>query len=236
MKFRKIVTFVIILSLITSLTSFANSGEKPSIVIMTTNAPDDLRVTFIQNGEEVEVYKNNTFIEDYYIFYSWDLNNDERLILSLESKEGSFTLDIEDLELYSSFYRLDYKNRTLTPGKGILRSVILISIRLSLTLLIEGFIFSLFLFTEKKSWRVFFITNLVTQGLLNLFINTMSPTVGSYIVVDLVYTEVLILLIELVVFTYFIKERKGSTIFLYVCSANIASLILGAIIIPMLPI
>lgn len=215
---------------------FANSAEPPSIIIITTNAPEDLEVTFIMNGEEIKAEKQSKFNEDYYSLYEYSLSYADSCKIRFSSIEGSYTLETEKfLNRYSNIFRLDYKSKVLVAGKGLVRSFTLVSIRVLLTLLIEGCIFLLFKYKEKRSWVAFIVINLITQGALNIWINTAQPF-ENYIVIYLIYAELFILIAEIIGLTFIIKEKKKEITILFVILANFISLILGAIIIPQLPI
>lgn len=56
-----------------------------------------------------------------------------------------------------------------------------------------------------KSWIVFIIINLITQGALNIWINTAHPF-ESYIILYLIFAEYIILIVELLGLTFLIKE------------------------------
>jgi hypothetical protein len=105
-----------------------------------------------------------------------------------------------------------------------------------ITLLIEGFIFFLFQFKEKRSWLAFLVINLVTQGALNIWLNVEGSLMPSYLFITLVIGEILVFAVELVAFPLLIKEHKNSRIFIYVFVANLVSLIAGGYLISFLPV
>lgn len=236
MKTKQTIVFIVFFLLMSIFECFANSAGPPSIIIITTNSPDDLQVIFIMDGEEIEADKHNKFNEEYYLLYDYSLSTTKSYLVRLSSSDGSYILKIEkSLNKYNNIYRLDYKSQTLVAGKGIVRSTVLVSTRVILTLLIEGLIFLLFKYRELKSWIVFIIINLITQGALNIWINTAHPF-ESYIVLYLIFAEYIILIVELLGLTFLIKEKKQMITVVYVVIANFTSLALGAIIIPQLPI
>jgi len=235
MKSRKMILIVLIL-LISVTECFANSAEPPSIIIIASDAPEDLIVSFIVEDEVFEAEKHHKLNEYYFTTYDIEISNSKSYRVRFESKEGVFTLDLKgQLNRYSNIFTLDYSNKTIHVGKSIRRSVVLVSLRVILTLLIEGFIFFLFKYRNKYSWFVFLTINLITQGALNLWINTASPF-ESYIIVYLVYAELFILMFEMIAFVALIKEKKKEATIIYVLIANVTSLVLGGIIIPLLPI
>ncbi len=82
---------------------------------------------------------------------------------------------------YSNLYTLDYESKTLTEGTSSSRAWIYALVRLLLTLIIEALIFFFFGFRKGKSWTLFIIINLVTQGVLNIWLNTF-PSVDYYLI------------------------------------------------------
>ncbi|MBI9011505.1 MAG: hypothetical protein JEZ08_04685 [Clostridiales bacterium] len=235
MKSRKMI--LIVLLLLMSITEcFANSAEPPSIIIIASDAPEDLTVSFIVEDEIFVAEKHHKLNEYYYTTYDLEISNFKSYIVRVESNEGVFTLDLNgQLNRYSNIFTLDYSTKTISEGKSIKRSIVLITLRVFLTLLIEGIIFILFKYRDKYSWFVFLTINLITQGALNIWINTASPF-ENYIIIYLVYAELFILMFEMIGFAVFIKEKKKITTIIYVLIANVTSLVLGGIIIPLLPI
>jgi hypothetical protein len=131
---------------------------------------------------------------------------------------------------------LDLNNKTITPGKSLLRSISLPSLRIILTLIIEAIVFYLFGYRKKKSWLVFLIVNLFTLGFLNILLSVDSNPVNSYIVFNLILLEILVFIIEMVTFLIFVKEHGRLLAFLYVIVANAASLFAGGYLITHLPV
>ena len=108
--------------------------------------------------------------------------------------------------------------------------------RLLLTLLLEGIIFWLFWFREKRSWLIFLAINLVTQGVLNIWLNSGGSLIPSYLIFNLIIGEFFVFAAEMYAFPIFIKEHKKSRILMYAFIANLMSLIAGGYIISVLPV
>ena len=102
-------------------------------------------------------------------------------------------------------------------------------------MIIEAVVFITFGFRSKKSWLVFLIINLFTQGGLNIWLNSFSATNG-YIIFSLVFAEIFILAIEMFGFLVFIKEHEKVRTVFYVILANAASLFLGGYLTTLLPL
>jgi hypothetical protein len=105
-----------------------------------------------------------------------------------------------------------------------------------LTLLLEGIIFYIFGYRQKRSWFVFLAVNLVTKGVLNIWLNSEGSLMSSYLILSLIIGEFFVFTAEITAFPVFIKEHKTSRILIYVFVANIISLITGGYIISVLPV
>lgn len=236
-KKKPILILTIMIFLVySSIIGFANSAEPPTLTIIVPFAPEGLKLELSKEADVDRARVEDKLIENAYIFYLRAFDIKSTLYLTVEHGDELFNLQIKGLEQrYNSVYTLDLDKRTLTPGKQPLRSVILISLRMSLTLLTEGLIFWLFAFRQKTSWQVFLWVNLITQGLLNLWINTMPIQIG-YGILMVAFAEILILLVETVIFTLVLKEHTKLRRCLYAFIANALSLVGGMIIITALPI
>jgi len=218
-------------------TASANSAEPPSLVILINNPPDYLSIELISKDNQVAGRVQRIAWEKYYAFYSRDMKTDGEYTLKVTANGESFECSInEPLQHYNNVYTLDLSNRKLSHGKAPIRSVVLVSMRVLLTLLIEGFIFSLFRFRQKRSWLIFLAINLVTQGMLNIWLNSGGSLMPSYLMVNLIIGEVFVFAAEMIAFPIFIKEHKKRRISIYVITANLISLIAGGYIITLLPV
>ena len=169
---------------------FCNSAEPPSLLIIVSNPPNDLEISLTgKDNTTISARVDDKGIEKYYTFYSRDFQqaSEDVLIISRGATKVKVNI-LRPLDLYSNVQTLDLKTMTLTRGKLLSRSIILVAIRVILTLGIEGAIFFLMGFREMRSWIAFFIINLITQGLLNVWINSFSP-VASYLIISLIIGE-----------------------------------------------
>jgi len=231
---------MILCALIISLmpaTAIANSAEPPSLVILINNPPDDLSIVLVSNENQPEAIIRRVAWEGYYVFYSRDMQDRDKYTFKVTTEGKSFECTLnEPLQHYNNVATLDLTDQTLTPGKYALRSVLLVSIRLLLTLLLEGIVFWFFQFRQKRSWLPFLIINLVTQGALNIWLNSGDSLMPSYIMIGLIIGEMFIFLAEMIAFPVFVKEHKTSRVLIYVVIANLISLIAGGYIITNLPV
>ena len=222
---------------IVPITALANSAEPPSLVILITNPPDDLSIVLVSNENQPEAIVRRVAWEGYYVFYSRDMRVDGEYTFKVTTNRESFEFTLgAPLQRYNNVVTLDVSNRKITPGKYPFRTVLLVSIRLLLTLLLEGIIFWLFRFRQKRSWLIFLAINLVTQGALNIWLNSGGSLMPSYLIIGLILGEFFVFAAEMIVFPIVIKEHKKSRILIYAFIANLMSLIVGGYIISVLPV
>jgi hypothetical protein len=227
-----IVLIVILISFACGSVVEANAAEPPSILIIVPNAPDDLQITI----NDVEASRRDKLFEKYYLFYARDLHSDSVYILEVSTDGRTFELSlVRPSYIYENVFTLDLNNKVLTPGKNQSRSIALIILRVLITLMVEGCVFYLFGFRQRRSWVIFLIVNLITQGLLNLWISGLFPMSG-YIFSALLFFEVLVVIVEILAFLLLVKEQSRLRIIEFVVAANILSLLIGMILITSLPI
>ncbi len=237
-KYMLSITMLCLLILLVSPASVSgNSAEPPSLVILVNNPPDDLTIVLLSNEKHPEANVKRAAWEGYYIFYSSELRKEGNNTLKITTKEESFECKIEEpLLRYNNIYTLNLSKQELTPGEYPFRSFLLITIRILLTLLIEGAIFWLFGFRDKRSWVIFLIINLVTQGLLNIWLNGESLTYSGYLIFGLIIGEFFVFIVEMVAFPLCIIEYKKIHCIIYAFIANLISLVAGANIFTYLPV
>jgi len=218
-------------------TIYSNSAEPPSIIVIVPNAPKDLEINLF-NKKLSRTDKGN---ESYFTVYSIQARvytgvpESWKLQVSTGGNTFEVALDTKWKNYYNLF-TLDLENQTLTTGKSLSRSITLISLRVILTLIIEGLLFFLFGFRRLKSWLIFLIVNLITQGLLNIWLNGNFYPLQGYIIFPLIGMEILVLIIEMLVFLVFVKEYDRWKTSFYVVFANFLSLVAGGFLITQLPI
>lgn len=245
-RFIYILLFILTFSFIPKPVS-ANAAEPPGIVVIVNNAPDDLILTLeFSAAESYEMSVNKQGWESYYKFYynfsdmfenkyDCDFSN---ATLIVESSKFNFkcTLPDENFNTYKNFMTLNLDKQSLSMGVYPWRAPCLVLMRLTLTILIEGIIFYLFSFRSKKSWLLFFIINLITQGGLNILLVGPDINAGAYAIISYCIIEIFIVIGEMIAFGYLLDEHKLLRRLLYVLCANALSLALGAWIIMNLPI
>ena len=219
------------------MTIWANSAEPPSLVILVNDPPEDLSIVLISGEEAPEATVRKVAWEGYYAFYSRDLEKEGRYVFQVSTGQDQFEWSPDEaLQGYNNVYTLNVNDQVFTLGTYPFRSAILVSIRVLLTLLIEGLVFLFFRFREKRSWLVFLVVNLLTQGVLNIWLNNGGSLMPSYLLIALVIGEVFVLGAEMFALPLFIEEHKKSRILIFAIVANLASLVAGGYIISVLPV
>lgn len=240
-----IVILAALFMLLSSSFAFANSAEPPGFLIMVSNPPEDLQLfVSFPNGEEahsVKLEKESKGWEAYFRFFyhNYDIMLSKEIdgaVITISS--GGETCDIplpeQAYNTYNNLFMLELDSKALSVGQSPFRVPLLVALRVLLTLIIEGAVFYLFGYRQKKSWLIFFITNLITQGFLNALIT--GPEVGGYWMIALLFIEFVILIVEMIVFARLATEKKKRRGVLYAITANLLSLLLGGWFIATLPV
>ena len=108
---------------------------------------------------------------------------------------------------------LDLQSRTLTAGQPWWRQPLLVFLRVALTLLLEGIVFFLFGYRQKRSWILFFLVNGLTQLFVNLLLLNFVGALGNLYSAKLAFwflylpMEILVILLELFLFCPMLKEK-----------------------------
>lgn len=237
MDYKKIIIGLIALILFTSI-AFSNSAEPPSLIIVVPSMTDTIEINIVNEGEDFRASKVSKIFETYHQFYLYELNKRNKIVLEVKTELDTFTVEInEPLKRYRNTYTLDLESKSLKEGynRPIL-NMLLIMMRITLTLLIEGVVFYILGYRLKESWRLFLIINLLTQGALNIWLSTFNLDNGYGIFFALVFAEIIIIIVELIAFFMSIKEKNKIILFIHVILANVLSFVLGGYLITWLPL
>lgn len=237
---RNLFIFLAILLLLIGITptiAYANSAEPPALVIIMKNAPEDASVSLVTEDGLVEVGKTKTAWESYYVFYDNDIGTKSEITLKVSGNGTAYeqTIGSQYLGGYDSTITLDFVTKAITAGKLPVRSILLVSMRVLFTLIIESFVFFLFGFREKRSWIIFLVMNLLTQGFLNIALNAGS-VLAIHSMFKLLIMEFWIFAVEIAGLLALIKEHSKLRRVTFVLVANILSLGLGLYLITTLPV
>lgn len=213
---------------------YANAAPLPSMLIIVPNAPDSLEISLLP--ENLEADRADKALESHFTIYSQLLRNTEHtVIITTGDTEFEILLDTP-LDSYGTVFTLDLEKRTLTPGKSLSRSVTNISLRVVITLIIEGVIFFMFGYRRRWSWIIFLVTNIISQIGLNIWLNASIHPLQSYIIFSLIFGEFLVFIFEMIVFLILVREFPRWRTAIYVVIANLVSLIAGSFILTILPV
>lgn len=216
---------------------WANAAEPPSLVILVNDPPEDLSIVLLSGEETPEASVRKVAWEGYYAFYSRDLIAEGPFVFQVSVGQEQFTWSPEDrLQGYNNVYTLDLETRSFIPGTYPFRSAILVSMRVLLTLLIEGAVLFLFRFRRKQSWVAFLVVNLLTQGALNVWLGQGGSLMPSYLLIGLVIGEIVVFAAEMIALPLLIIEHTKRRTLLFAVAANLASLLAGGYILSVLPV
>jgi len=236
---KKILLILLLLVSLTTQVAFANSAEPPGLIIYCYGGPLDLQIYYVTDDSEVELYKQGEVGEVLFKLYLSDIPGegvDNKAKFHIVSSKGDYYLDIDDMEdEYYNLYRLSFNKRTLSKGANTFRAVLLVGIRITMTIIIEGTIYFLFGYRKKATWKAFLIINLITQGALNIWFGLQSVYMGGLLFV-LILAEIIILIVEAIYMLKHVVEMNEGCMILTVIVANMTSFYLGFKLIPLLPI
>ena len=232
------------------LTAAANSAEPPCFTILVVDPPQELELSLQLSDagcERVLLHGHRKGWEGYYRFYysyglprEWEGKPSPDLTLQVSWPEGSFRLSLPDELLaarYNNILTLDLKGQSLTSGEPAWRGPLLVSLRVTLTLLIEGMVLYLMGSRQRKSWLIFLLVNLITQGGLNLMLNRADLlSSGVYWMLGYGLMELLIFGIEAIAYALLLREKGTGRAAAAAFTANAASLVLGGFLLSQLPI
>ncbi len=252
----------LVLALTLPVTVLANSAEPPRLSVIVLNPPKDLELSLVftlgDEAEPVEAEAQQLAWEGYYLFrpasfpdfWDWDSSPEDMTVELLASTGGNcLSIPIDNSTLaegtgayYNNLCVLDLSAGTLTPGAPWWRQPLLVALRVALTLVLEGLVFLLFGYRQRRSWLVFLLVNLVTQFAVNLMILTngapMYSSGGRGLLFWLLYTpmELLVLLAEMLAFAKLLQERTKGRAVLYAAAANLVSWGVGGAALTYLPL
>lgn len=142
-----------------------------------------------------------------------------------KAAEVSYTRDFVDNIVY------DWQANTVreaTPPP--LRFLIRLAATLIPTLLIEGALFWLFGFRERRGWLVFLAVNTATQVGLHLAVGSILPQAGWHFLnytLTILIPELIVWMAEAAAYAFLLREHSRGRRVGYAFAANFASFVLG---------
>lgn len=225
---------------------YANSAEPPCLTIVVVDAPDDLEVNIrYSDGSAEEVRKLKTGQRGWETYFRLDTFHPleysaEMLadaVVEFSCAEYSFECSLPDeaCREYNNIVMLDREAQKLTNGTYPGRYALIVTLRILTILVIEGAVFILFRYREKRSWAVFFLLNLITQAALNIMLYGMDYE--SYqAALAYVFIEVVVFIAESLVYRSALREHGKGRAVIYAVCANAVSLCVGGLMISHLPL
>lgn len=233
---ERIILLVVIIWMVLPVSVLANSMEPPGIVIIVEGDKDELEV-WLEYGDSIEYGNPKEWpLEVQFWFNSYNKNYlDEEIKLHVKWGKSERTYLLKALKAYHNTFTVRVDSTELIEGKSVVRSVTLVGMRVVLTLVMEGLIFYIMGFREKRSWIIFLAINIITQSMLNIYINTMDVAI-SYPIIILVMAEFWVFIAEGIGFPILLQEKTKGQRILYVLIANSISLIAGGYLLTWLPV
>ena len=229
--------------------ALANSAEPPCVTVLVLAPPGDLELTIefdSAQGEEPQRLSGERMLwEGYYRFRGrWNVDPEgltgAKLVVETGGESFALPIDPTGFARYNNLITLDVGGRQLLYGQPWWRQPLLVVLRVALTLALEGAVFWLFGYRQRRSWAVFLLVNLFTQGAVNLALHLLIPTGTDYFVVLglFFYTpmELLVLVVEIVAFRLLLRERTKGRAAGCAAVANLLSWGLGGLLLACLPI
>ena len=252
----------VVLAVVVSLPVYANAEAGPDFTVLITGAPEDLTVSLVTpDGVSAEMRSLRRGWESCFRLYYHELfeamNGDARYsyesIALMEKTAAQSSLHLvsaeEDIDCvlpmpeanqmrYNHLAVMKIADKTAVPVSSsymVWRNVLLVSLRVSVTLITEGVIFFLMNYRTRRSWIVFAAVNLATQIFLNVTI-TGNYLAAGYWEMGFFFLEGLIFLTEAVLFAVLLKEHPKMRGFVTALLANAVSLACGWALLANLPL
>ena len=151
-----------------------------------------------------------------------------RIILVTKSGESWVSGVLHRATLQSSV-RVDWAKRTASAPSAAAAYLLQFFCTLLPTLLIEGVLLLAFGYRSKKSWRAFLLVNLVTQGgfAVYLAVTVLNHGVSGWSLIFYIPIEVIITLVELLLYRRLLTEKSKGRATGYAIVANVCSAVVG---------
>ena len=151
-----------------------------------------------------------------------------RIILVTKSGESWVSGVLHRATLQSSA-TVDWAARTAKTPSPAMAYALQFLCTLLPTLLIEGLLLFAFGYRSKRSWLVFLLVNLVTQGgfAVYLAVTVLNHGVSGWSLIFYIPIEVIITLVELLLYRRLLTEKNKVRAAVYAIAANLCSAVLG---------
>ena len=155
-----------------------------------------------------------------------------RIILVTKSGESWVSDTLHRATLQSSA-TVDWAKRTASAPSAAVAYLLQFFCMLLPTLLIEGVLLLAFGYRSRRSWLVFLLVNLVTQGgfALYLAVTVLNHSVSGWSLLFYFPAEVVITVVESLLYRRLLTERNWERAVGYAIVANVCSATVGALLI-----
>jgi hypothetical protein len=243
-KFLSVFLMIIIFMIIRADHIKANSAEPPMLWILIPGTYDTIEGVLVVDSIVIHGWVNENKTESYIRFYYSsipDFNRQEPIdgsdavfFITLDNKQYMIKADIR-ASGYNDLYTFDVDTLALIKGKTWVRDAKLVSVRLISTLILEALVFFVLGYRHRRTWILFLLVNLLTQGFLNIWLNSDMPQ-NVYMLFVLMIAEAVIIVVEEAVLLFTVKEGKIPKLFVTILLANLLSLFLGGWFIVNMPL
>lgn len=207
----------------------ANAAEPPYISIIVPNSYGVEEIILYDENTEHSLDGDKKLLETIFQVKLRDISKIENYNFKILARDESFDISLASEGMaYSNIYSLDYENKQLKSGKSMIRSIKMVGVRMIITILIEGLIFYLFGFRDRRSWKIFFLVNIVSQAGINIWINSLNTLSAYSLTMAYIFMELLVVVLEPIAYMRFLKEASRLKVLSFGLVSNLASLYIGA--------
>jgi hypothetical protein len=156
---------------------------------------------------------------------------DQFKIIVVSADSQTVVSNIVDRKAFNSTVTFDYKTGEASEQSPKLSYFLQLISTCSATLIIEGLLLLMFSFSLNLNWKPFVLINILTQILLTLVISS-AMYFGGILLALVLYIpfELVIFIIEAVLFAYLLKQHSKTRRVIYSLTANVVSFIAGFIL------
>lgn len=224
----------------------------PVLTVLTLHAPDDLTVTIIIKKENktipVEAEAKHRVWEWQHRLYraearqikAWYGNHidlkDAELVFTGGGETRAVVIPDEMLTVRGAedYVTMDWQTGQLSRGLPGYRTPLLYAMWIGIAVLIEGVFFFCYGFRKGKSWLMFLLINLVTQGLQHTLAAGMNLT--PYMRSIYVGSIPVLILVEMVAFVMLVDELPRDKTITFAVVGNLVSQAALGVLLPVLPV
>lgn len=133
---------------------------------------------------------------------------------------------------FRTYFKIDFSKEDIKIKNTYpyYKEVLEFILRLAITLAVEIGLYFLFRLHTKRNFKIVMIVNIATQLLLNIIINLSTFYQGElYALIILILCELVIFIVEPIIYMIFMRKKNKLLIALYGILANILTFVIGFI-------